>query len=230
MSLAAADIYSDNAKIIDIALKYGYSSPTAFNRAFKSVHGIAPSQIKEIGTSLKSYLPISIKVAIKGIKEMNYRFEKKEAFRIVGISKPLDKELDKCFGIISDVREKALMDGTTKRLHAMNNTEFKGFLGVGVCCDELCRSEYENWRYYIAIPSTLPAEEFEEYIVPALTWAIFPGKGTITKDLPELERSVLTEWLPSSGYELSNGPDIEVFLTDDPDNTEFELWLPISRK
>ncbi len=47
MSLAAVDLQSGTEKVIDISLKYGYDSPTAFNRAFKSVHGIAPSQARE---------------------------------------------------------------------------------------------------------------------------------------------------------------------------------------
>ncbi len=47
MSLAAVDLQSGAEKVIDISLKYGYDSPTAFNRAFKSVHGISPSQAKK---------------------------------------------------------------------------------------------------------------------------------------------------------------------------------------
>ncbi|MCL2388336.1 MAG: helix-turn-helix transcriptional regulator, partial [Defluviitaleaceae bacterium] len=43
ISLAAVDLQSGE-KIIDVALKYGYTSPTAFNRAFQSIHGIAPSR------------------------------------------------------------------------------------------------------------------------------------------------------------------------------------------
>ena len=46
MSLAAVDLQGGNMKIIDVAGKYGYSSPTAFNRAFQTVHGIAPSAVK----------------------------------------------------------------------------------------------------------------------------------------------------------------------------------------
>ncbi len=48
MSLAAVDLQSGKERVIDISLKYGYNSPTAFNRAFKSVHGIAPSQVKKL--------------------------------------------------------------------------------------------------------------------------------------------------------------------------------------
>ena len=40
MSLAAVDLKNESAKVIDIAQKYGYDSPTAFNRTFQTVHGI----------------------------------------------------------------------------------------------------------------------------------------------------------------------------------------------
>lgn len=95
MSLAAVDLQSGNEKVIDISLKYGYDSPTAFNRAFKSVHGISPSEAKKEGTILKAFPPISFKITIKGDSELNYRIEKKEAFRIIGISEPLETELEK---------------------------------------------------------------------------------------------------------------------------------------
>lgn len=49
MSLAAVDLQSGRKKIIDVAAKFGYSSPTAFNRAFKSIHGVAPSSVKNEG-------------------------------------------------------------------------------------------------------------------------------------------------------------------------------------
>lgn len=42
MTQAAFELQRTGAKVIDIALKYGYSSPTSFNRAFQSVHNITP--------------------------------------------------------------------------------------------------------------------------------------------------------------------------------------------
>lgn len=84
MSLAAVDLCSSDEKIIDIALKYGYASPTAFNRAFQSVHGIAPSAARKDGCMLKSYPPLSFKITVKGVEEMNYRIEEKGPIRIIG--------------------------------------------------------------------------------------------------------------------------------------------------
>ena len=96
MSLAAADIIGGE-KIIDVAVKYGYSSPTAFNRAFKSVHGVAPSDARSCGTVLKSYPPLVFKITVKGVYEMNYRIEKKDAFRVVGVSSPMETDMEKNF-------------------------------------------------------------------------------------------------------------------------------------
>ena len=69
MSLAAVDLKDSSEKVIDVALKYGYDSPTAFTRAFKSVHGISPSQAKNEGVILKAFPPISFKITIKGAIE-----------------------------------------------------------------------------------------------------------------------------------------------------------------
>ena len=85
MTRAAADLQKEGVRIIDIALKYGYDSPTAFNRAFQGIHGVSPSEARKSGAALKAYLPISFKVTIKGEAEMDYRIEKRDAFRIVGV-------------------------------------------------------------------------------------------------------------------------------------------------
>ena len=41
LSLAGEELSKGNAKIIDIALKYGYDTPESFSRAFTRFHGIA---------------------------------------------------------------------------------------------------------------------------------------------------------------------------------------------
>ncbi|MCI9221699.1 MAG: helix-turn-helix domain-containing protein, partial [Lachnospiraceae bacterium] len=44
MTLAAQELCSSNIKVLDVALKYGYSSPDSFAKAFTKFHGITPSQ------------------------------------------------------------------------------------------------------------------------------------------------------------------------------------------
>lgn len=165
MTMAAVDLQNSSEKVIDIALKYGYNSPTAFNRAFKNIHGITPSEAKTKGALIKAFPPISFKITIKGDVEMNYKIEKKDSFRIIGVAQPLYKEIEKNFEI-----------------------------------------------------------------VPQFTWAIFYGEGPMPHSIQELEKRIVTEWLPTSGYEYANGPDIELYLSPDPQNAKFEVWIPVVKK
>ena len=223
MSLAAVDLQSTGIKIIDVAGKYGYNSPTAFNRAFQSVHGIAPSAVKNEGVSVKSFPPVSFKIIVKGVEEMNYRIETKDAFRIVGVSVPLEKDIEKNFAVIPRKWQETAMNGTLQKLAGLMDTQPMGVLGVSTCNDT------EPWRYYIAVASSQTDRDLEEYTVPAATWAVFPGAGT-NQSIQELERRIVTEWLPTSGYEYGNAPDVEVYLNPDPQNAQYEVWIPVVRK
>ena len=223
MSKAAVDLQNGSEKIIDIALKYGYESPTAFNRAFKSVHNVAPSQIKNNGVCIKAFPPISFQITIKGAENMEYRIENKDSFRIIGVSKPLHHEIEKNFEIVPQMWQKAATDGTMPILASKMNSDPMGMLGVSVCNEE-------NWRYYIAVSSNSEIQgELEEYIVPSSTWAIFSGSG-LSQSIQELEKRIVTEWLPTSGYEYGNAPDIEVYLNADPENAQYEVWIPVVKK
>ena len=48
LSLAGEELSRGKAKIIDIALKYGYDSSESFSRAFTRFHGIAPSKARSM--------------------------------------------------------------------------------------------------------------------------------------------------------------------------------------
>lgn len=221
MSLAAAELQSGEEKVIDIGMKYGYTSPTAFNRAFQSVHGMAPSMAKKGGAPMKAYPPISFKITVKGVEELNYRIEEKAAFRIVGISHPLDKEIEKNFKTVPQMWQNAAMNGTIEKLALLMNDQPMGVLGVSVCNDK------EDWRYFIAVSSSVDADNtLDEYIVPACTWAVFSGTGT-GMSIQELEQRIVTEWLPTSGFEYDNAPDIEVYLNPDPNDMQYEVWVPV---
>lgn len=149
---------------------------------------------------------------------MEYRIEKRDAFRIVGVSAPLQKDMEENFKCVPELWGRAAVDGTIPRLAALMDGEPKGLLGV---CDGL-----DSSRYYIAVSSSAPdGEGLEAYTIPAFTWAVFPGQGDSASAVQALERRVVTEWLPTSGYEYAEGPDVEVYLG--PGCTKFEVWIPV---
>lgn len=223
MSLAAADLQSTGIRVIDAAAKYGYDSPTAFNRAFQAVHGMPPSAVRGGGVSVRSFPAIRFQGTVKGAEEMNYRIETKEAFRIVGVSVPLHREIEQNFAVIPQKWQQIAEDGTLQRLAGMMDTPPMGVLGVSTCNDA------EPWRYYIAVSSRQPTGDLEEYTVPAAAWAVFAGEGT-NASIQELERRIVTEWLPTSGYEYGSAPDVEVYLTPDPEHAKYEVWIPVVKR
>lgn len=223
MSLAAVDLQESSETILDIGQKYGYRSPTAFNRAFQSIHGIAPSAVRTEGVPVKSFPAITFTISVKGAAELNYRIETKDAFRITGVSAPIFQEIGENFAAVPNMWKTAAEEGTVEKLAAMMDAPPMGILGVSVCDDQ------EQWRYYIAVSSTKEDPELEEYIVPASTWAIFSGTGT-SQSIQPLEERIVTEWLPTSGYEYANAPDIEVYLNADPEHAQYEVWIPVTKK
>lgn len=223
MSLAAVDLRQEGAKILDVAQKYGYHSPTAFNRAFQSVHGLAPSKVREEGSAVKAFPPLAFQISVKGAEPLIYRIENKPTLRLVGRSHPLNQEIEKNFLEVPQMWSRAAQDGTVQRLAQKMDVPPMGLFGVSAC------NQREEWRYYIAVSTTQPAGEFEEYLLPAATWAIFPGEGPV-QDMQELERRIITEWLPNSGYEYADAPDVECYLNPDPEHARYEVWIPVVKR
>lgn len=227
MTAAALDLQSSDEKIIDIALKYGYESPTAFNRAFQSVHGISPAAAKKQGTPLKAFPRISFKIMIKGDAEMNYKIVRKESFKIVGVKEHYDMNVEECFAKVPQFWQRTVQSGIIPNILSRMDSEPYGLLGVSTCMNG------KDFDYYIAAASTkdTPAG-MTEYTVPECTWAVFECVGPMPAAIQELQKRIITEWLPTSGYEYANAPDIEVYFEGDQQAADYkcEVWLPITKK
>lgn len=64
LTLAAFELQTSDIKVVDVALKYGYESPEAFSRAFKSLHGIVPVSARDSGVVLKAFPKMSLSISI----------------------------------------------------------------------------------------------------------------------------------------------------------------------
>ncbi len=227
MTAAAFDLQTTRMKIIDIALQYGYESPTSFNRAFQSVHGISPSAARAEGATLKAFPRISITISIKGDVEMNYKIEQKEAFRIVGVRERLEMEMEGAFARVPMFWQETIQAGMIPKILEMHSQPPYGLLGIS---SGMNNTEFD---YYIAVASDKPAPQgMCEFEVPACTWAVFECIGSMPQAIQELQKRIITEWLPTSGYEYANAPDIEVYTEGDQQSPSYrsEVWLPVVRK
>ena len=223
MSAAAMELTEGGAKIVDVAAKYGYDSPTAFNRAFQSVHGLPPSAARNRGAALTAFPRITFTLSIKGEEAMNYRIEEKEAFRIVGYGTKEPMTMEDCFQKVPLFWQQVSGD-IPKLCELMDGSRPLGVLGVSACDNGTFSG------YYIAVATERPVPEgMDEYRVPAGTWAVFPCVGPMPSAMQTLQQRIVSEWLPSSGYEYAAAPDIEVYFPGDQSSPEYrsEVWLPI---
>lgn len=69
LTLAGAELKYNGAKVIDVALKYGYESPVSFARAFQSFHGFNPSFATKDDAVLNVFPRLIYQICAKEVKE-----------------------------------------------------------------------------------------------------------------------------------------------------------------
>jgi len=233
---AAFDLQNSNEKISEIALKYGYDSPTAFNRAFQKMHGMPPSKVRLIKElRIKAFPPIQFQLCIRGATILNYRIVKQKSFRMIGYRLSTSTENYKHFDTVPQFWDKTFANGNFQKLMKINLDEsysadiIKGVLGI---CS-LSEQDESILNYYIATASnrSLP-KGMVEFFINDCTYAVFDCKGKIPFSIQEMSKRIYNEWLPNSGYEWTNAPDIERYLDGDPKSDDYicELWLPVKIK
>ncbi len=220
LSRAAVELQGGDKKVIDIALKYGYSSPNSFNHAFRAFHGVSPSDVKKGGVAVKAYPAFSFELAMKGAQTMDYRIEPREAFRVVGRKLTTTMAGRECYTAIPAFWADVLQHGKQGPVLALMNQEPFGLLGISDYSPDFSTGEF---NYYIACATDAEAPAgMAEFTVPACTWAVFPCPGDGAQNI---EERIVMEWLPTSGYQFGKAPDIERYSEKGVE----EVWLPVTQ-
>lgn len=230
LSLAALALRTSDVKVIDLAMQYGYDSPDSFSRAFHAFHGIAPTQARKIDAIIKAFPPMTFQLTIRGGHDMQYRIVEKEAFQIAGIKKQITL-------IYEGVNPQ--MDGMWARLteqdfeelKKLSNVEPKGVLCVSANFTE-GRAEGATLDQYIGVAtSNRVPERWEVLSVPAGAWAVFTAIGPFPKALQDVWAQIYAEWFPTSGYQLTGGPELLWNESKDTSNPHYksEIWIPVSK-
>jgi len=231
LSLAAVELQIDNAKVLDTALKYGYSSPESFVRAFREMHGVSPKEAYAKGVTLKMYPRITFQIYIKGAVDMDYRIEEKDAIKCVGKTYHIKKGEDICANAWNqylDVKDEKTGRTPNEAIAYDFNLDRAPLWQVGVS------HVLEDGNTVLSIGAEAGDGEypgFDLFEIPAAAWALFSGKGKVNEGVSALFTKIYTEWLPSSGYEQSMQYTVEIYPPGDAgsDDYAFEIWIPIKK-
>ncbi|UFU00098.1 AraC family transcriptional regulator [Radiobacillus kanasensis] len=232
LSLAAFDLRQENAKVIDVAVKYGYHSPDSFARAFQQLHGVSPSEVRKDLPFLKAYPPMTFQLTIEGGKEMNYRIVEKESFRIVGLYKRVPI---KFHGVNLEIASmwKSLDPEKIIQLKELSNVEPLGLISASTNFSEERMEEKGELDHYIGVATTNSCpDRFDELEISASTWAVFEAVGPFPDTLQNVWARIYSEWFPTSHYEQVEGPELLWNESKDIDSPKFksEIWIPVKKK
>ena len=242
LALAGAELASGDVKVIDAALKYGYESPDSFAKAFKKFHGVLPSEAR--GAALRSFSPLRIKLTLEGASMMNYKIEDKPELILTGFKRRFE-------GTPAEPREQDYNLWITTRV---NQYVLSGLAADRETCWELIKNQRDDgYDFYIAWELTAFDREnwddilndpdfaarYEHVTVPAGLYLVVETERCMypSEQYENLRRRVVNDWLPSSGYELDDRPELKKihwFYRDGDEGYNSgrytELWLPVVRK
>lgn len=227
LALAGGELVSSDAKMIDLALKYGYDSPDSFTKAFTRFHGVTPTAVRKDGAMVKSFAALKIKVLLEGGYTMDYKIVEKDAFVVMGVSK--------MFAYERSIKE--IPQFWAEHYQSGNGSKVCGMYGV--CIDEGAKAD--EFEYLIADnydPSMEIPKGCITKVIPKHTWAVFACKGPMPNSLQEVNKKIFSEWLPNcKEYEIAANCNIELYSapaqypkgTQD-ENYYSEIWIPVKKK
>ena len=218
LTMAAWELQNTNARVLDVALKYGYESPDAFRVAFRRMHGAAPSEVRRPGVTVACQCKLRFEFNLRGVSSMRYTMEERGPFRVIGVRRTTP------FG--GGTWALVKRDGSNERVKALSGRCFD----LGLCFgfgpdgsnDYMCAVEWGG-----------DTAGFDVYEYQPSLWLRFEAKGKISDNvLGDVWRRTNEEFFPGSRF-VKGGrrglPTIERYVQWDEaeDWCDVEIAIPV---
>jgi AraC family transcriptional regulator len=159
---------------------------------------------------------------------IEHRIVERPAFEVAGRKTWIGGQDNELFGRFwAQCREQGLFELFDRLNRHRAGPQTNGVvLGISRVEDDPSKREF---YYMIAVEaSSSDAEhDLETCRVPASQWAVFECRGKVPDSIVAAEMYAFVEWLPVSGFEHANAPEMEVYPPGS--DTYCEFWLPIRK-
>lgn len=194
LTVAVKDI-NNGEKIIDIAIKYGYISPTSFSRSFSKMHGVLPSKIKN------SSVDLDLQPVLKfndnfGSNNISFRIEFKNKLILYGIKEEVD------FENIPPVAERLWKKVKKNYPHFSESLVRYG----------MSFKEGRKYYYMCALEKFIFGLEKKE--IPKSKWIVFKSSSNNGDELKALFNKAYNDYIPNIGLNFNSDFEIEVYYKD----------------
>ncbi len=238
LSLAGREIVETDAKITDIALKYGYETPESFTKAFTRFHGVAPKFAREESAKLVLFNPLVMKITVEGGKSMDYRIVQTKEQKFIALVRSFKNE------IINDEENHEIPDfwgecHEKNLVEPIRSLRLEGKRDLYGLCSPTKEGK-DTFEYGIGV---LIDEETQDFDVQAMEeagyciWDVKPGTYVVFDCVGEDGDCIGDTWakfykefLPQMGYDAKESTDYEIYYEKGREGLFCELWIPVSKK
>lgn len=217
--------------LVQLAFDCGFDSQEAFTRAFKAGLGVSPGRFKRNNAALRDMMEIDMTNAARKQPAANLVLRdgvtKRAGFRVAGYRVTLEgipgAEIPEMWGKLN------------RRLPLPGQVGGPaGGVGYGVCWTENAEQGSMNYMaaFEVARDAKLPAE-FASFDVPAQTYRVFRltlDGGPLGPQIQGATREVFETRVKQAGWELTGGPDLEVYPADfnpTKKGAALDLYVPV---
>jgi AraC family transcriptional regulator len=205
LSKSFEEIRNTNLKIIDIAFKYQYNSAPAFNRAFKQLFGITPTECRK---GIGNYKIVPIEYFENNKRKYNFDYEIKK----------VDSISLYCYHVTANEHSDLLYKIKQLYKEIKNSEQYKEFNEIGMY--GIFSKNENEYHYYVGSTKHFP--NLENYVIKQNEYAIFHLASRNQNDIVTLEQRINKQWVPSTNYNIKNSLKIELYKKDSCD-----LFIPI---
>lgn len=205
LSKSFEEIRNTDNKIIDIAFKYQYNSASSFNRAFKQLFHITPTECRK-GVGNYKLVPIEHFETDKKKYDFTYQIKQINNISIYGYH-IMSKEHSELLYKIKQLYERIKINGYYKVFNKI------GMYGIFLKKDMV-------YHYYLGS---------KQYFFDLEKYEIFKGQYTVFKltsrkqsDIASFEEKINKKWIPSVHYNIKDNCKIEFYK-----NNNCYIYLPI---
>jgi len=224
---AAIALLKTQSRIIDIALDAGFESQEAFSRAFKNYFDITPAKFRKVGSgpqaTFLSLMPLfnSEKGAI-----MQAQLIEKEGFELIGLAATYDTP-----DFQQALAQWAAFKQQSQDIDTPNSGCFYGvtLIPTSTRQQQNCCGEFKYLTAYQAHAGSPMPAGMTRMAMPKQKYAKYTFKGSIS-GFQAFIKNVWTQYLPSSGLEVVEAPEIEVYdqrFNLDSHDSEMDYLVPV---
>jgi len=186
ITLASYEVSNSDHRILDIGIKYGYSSNEAFSRAFKRIHGINPSDARRNNVTIYTHFPVlKYEIPKQNILNLRYEIIQNIEFTFIGKCILIKQEEDKYDEVQTEQRD---FFNSFQSSHPSTQTLYRVLYNL--CID------YSSYNFLVGYnhQNYDQKDDLETVNISAKKAVRFISTGIDRKLIPDIKLIIYNEW------------------------------------